>query len=423
MCAYTIGPRDDYERWAEMVGDESFGWDNVTRIRKEKLEDFDGRVGEEYVKYAKPDMRFHGAGGAVAISYPKIWERPMTVQLDAAKASGLGFNMDGNSGNPLGLASVPSTAKNGRRVTAAKAYLENAPSGLIIRAGSQVVKILFDEKKAVGHLPGIGKNLQDHLSVAFCWEQKESLVDWPQHFADPEAVETAQAQFREDNSGPLSIFFQGLTIGFFKADEVLESGESDLLDDDVKSHLRKDTVPIWEVSCHIPPCSPDALSAPEKHYLTIFVFLHNPQSRGTIVLSSEDSNARPIIDPRFFAHPFDRRCALAATKRTLDFVRHPLLASNIEAPVDTPVSQEENDVLEFWKDRAGSTWHPSCTVKMGTEGDEEACVTSDFKVKGVQNLRVVDLSVLPFLLSCHPMSIAYLVGEIAAEKIIHEHKL
>ncbi|KXT06025.1 hypothetical protein AC578_1269 [Pseudocercospora eumusae] len=466
MCAYTVGPKDDYERWAEMVGDESFGWENVTRIRKEKLEDFDGDVGEEYVDYAKPDMRVHGTGGNVSVSYPKVWERPLIVQLDAAKASGLGFNLDGNSGNPLGLASVPSTAKNGRRVTAVKASLESAPSNLTIRAVSPVVKILFDGKKAVGvrlasgeeyralkevvisagavespkllllsgigdkrelakhniellqHLPGVGKNLQDHLSIAFCWEQKEGLVDWPQHFANPEAVEKAQAQFREDNSGPLSVFFQGLTIGFFKADEVLESGEYGVLDDDVKSHLKKDTVPIWELSCHIPPCSPNAISAPEKHYLTIFVFLHNPQSRGTIMLSSEDSNARPIIDPEFFSHPFDRQCALAATKRTLDFVRHPLLASNIEGAVDTPASEEEDDVLEFWKDRAGSTWHPSCTVKMGREEDEEACVGSDFKVKGVQNLRVVDLSVLPFLLSCHPVSIAYLVGEIAAEKMI-----
>lgn len=60
---------------------------------------------------------------------------------------------------------------------------------------------------------------------------------------------------------------------------------------------------------------------------------------------------------------------------------------------------------------------------MGREEDEKTCVLSDFRVKGLQGLRVVDLSVLPFLLSCHPVSIAYLVGEIAVEKIIDEYEL
>lgn len=60
---------------------------------------------------------------------------------------------------------------------------------------------------------------------------------------------------------------------------------------------------------------------------------------------------------------------------------------------------------------------------MGKDDDEEACVRSDFKVRGLQSLRVVDLSVLPFLLNCHPVSVAYLVGEIAAEKIASEYGL
>lgn len=54
---------------------------------------------------------------------------------------------------------------------------------------------------------------------------------------------------------------------------------------------------------------------------------------------------------------------------------------------------------------------------MGRSENQNACVDSDLKVRGLQSLRVVDLSVLPFLLNCHPVSVAYLVGEIAAEKI------
>lgn len=97
------------------------------------------------------------------------------------------------------------------------------------------------------------------------------------------------------------------------------------------------------------------------------------------------------------------------------------MAANIDYVVDGPASDRDDDVLDYWSKNATSTWHPSCTVRMGSSEDEEACVGSDFRVRGLQGLRVVDLSVLPFLLNCHPVSIAYLVGEIAAEKIAADH--
>jgi choline dehydrogenase-like flavoprotein len=155
----------------------------------------------------------------------------------------------------------------------------------------------------------------------------------------------------------------------------------------------------------------------------VFVFLHNPQSLGNIALASAAADSAPLIDPKFFTHAFDRAVAIAATRRALDFINNPLISANIESPVNVPASGSDDDVLEFWRKSANSTWHPSCTVRMGRDEDEKACVQSDFKVKRLQSLRVVDLSVLPFLLNCHPMSVAYLVGEIAAEKIIREHGL
>ncbi|CAK1366760.1 unnamed protein product [Cercospora beticola] len=466
MCAYTVGPKVDYERWADLAGDSSFGWENVTRIRKDKLEAFDETISQEHDMYAAPDMSVHGEHGALQLSIPRVWEDPVTLQLEAARASNLGLNLDINSGNPLGMASVPSTAKAGLRSTATKAYLENAPHNLTIMTETTVARVILDGTKAIGvrtangdeyrasrevilsagavstpkllmlsgigdtnelakhnietlhHLPGVGKNLQDHLSAPFCWKQKKGAVDWPKHFSNPDTIAKAREQFMKDGTGPLSVFFQGLVMGFFKADEVLDSEEFDGLDQDVKDHLRNETIPVWELSSHIPPCTPNALSAPENHYLTMFIFLHNPQSRGTVRLASADPNAPPLIDPNFFSHPFDTLCALAATKRALAFTRYPSIAADIDYQADGPESESDEHILQYWRKAASSTWHPSCTASMGREEDETTCVLSDFKVKGLQGLRVVDLSVLPFLLSCHPVSIAYLVGEIAAEKII-----
>lgn len=65
----------------------------------------------------------------------------------------------------------------------------------------------------------------------------------------------------------------------------------------------------------------------------------------------------------------------------------------------------------------------SCTVKMGAADDEMTCVDSSFRVKGVEGLRVADMSVTPFLPSAHTVSVAYLVGETAWEKLEKEYEL
>ena len=83
-----------------------------------------------------------------------------------------------------------------------------------------------------------------------------------------------------------------------------------------------------------------------------------------------------------------------------------------------PVSEDDNESESVRNQRRVKGGIPR---RMGAHEDEEACVDSDFRVRGLHGLRVVDLSVLPFLLNCHPVSIAYLVGEIAAEKIAADY--
>jgi choline dehydrogenase-like flavoprotein len=98
-------------------------------------------------------------------------------------------------------------------------------------------------------LPGVGKSLQDHLSVALCWRQKEDLVGWSEYLSNQSTARTARTQFLADGTGPLGVYFQGLTMGFFKADEVLRAEEFESLEEDVQRHLKEETVPLWEMSC------------------------------------------------------------------------------------------------------------------------------------------------------------------------------
>ncbi|EMC95107.1 hypothetical protein BAUCODRAFT_525959 [Baudoinia panamericana UAMH 10762] len=466
MCAWTVGPQDDYDEWANLVGDSSFSWGNAVRLRK-KHESVDSNLSESHRKYARPDMSVHGTDGPVRIEYAKVLEAPMTAQLDAAKHVGLGVNLDINSGNPLGLASCPATSRSGRRITSAEAFLTNVPSNLTIITNAQVTKVIFEGARATGvlaggweylaskevilsagavdtpkilllsgvgpkndlaelgipcvhNLSGVGNSLEDHYFTSAMWEEKENLRGWNTFYGDSAKVKAGYEQFAKDGTGPLSIFFATTAIGFFKADEVLDSQEFADLPKQAQEHIKRPTVPLWEMSCWIPPFSP--LADPKLSYLTVAFFLHCPQSRGTIKLASADPEDAPLVDPNFFSHPFDRRCAIAATRRVLDFVGTPKMSENIKQPFLVPGRTDE-EILSFWQQYGISTWHPSCTVKMGKADDPDACLDTDFRVRGLQNLRVADMSATPFLPNCHTQACAYFIGECAAEKIIAEHKL
>lgn len=145
------------------------------------------------------------------------------------------------------------------------------------------------------------------------------------------------------------------------------------------------------------------------------------QSVGTISLASSNPEDAPLVDPDFFSHPFDRVVAIAAGKRMMDFVNAPSIKKDIISPLAAPASNSDEDLLAWWRANGVSTWHPSCTVRMGKIADPKACVDSNFRVNGMENLRVVDLSVTPFLPNCHTQSIAYWLGECAAEKMIQEY--
>lgn len=273
----------------------------------------------------------------------------------------------------------------------------------------------------VHNLPGVGQNLQDHLFTFMSWRQSDGHDERSAFFSDPEAVRKAQERFAKDGSGPLSIVFGAIGMGFFKADELQDTDVFKKLPSNVQEHIRKDTVPLWEMTTDLPAPFPDA--NPAHSYLTLAAFCHNPQSVGTIKLASADPKDPPLVDPNFLDHPFDQAVAVVALRNVVNFAQTPKLKKNIIGPFHVPESTSDQDLLAYWRQNGVSTWHPSSTVKMGKKEDQMACVDSDFRVFGLQHLRVVDLSVTTFLPNCHVQSIAYFIGETAAEKMIQEYNL
>eukprot|EP01103_Thecamoeba_quadrilineata_P005562 TRINITY_DN1533_c0_g1_i3.p2 TRINITY_DN1533_c0_g1~~TRINITY_DN1533_c0_g1_i3.p2 ORF type:complete len:280 (+),score=47.06 TRINITY_DN1533_c0_g1_i3:28-840(+) len=149
FSTYTIGPRDDYDEWARRVGDESFNWWHARR-RYNNIENYDVDISEVQKQYVRPATHNHGHNGPLRVQFPKEVEWPFKLHFDATGLLGMKPNLDINSGDPIGVGSVPMTSKKGIRDTAASAFLCNAPPNLKIVTLAHVEKIIFDGKRAVG---------------------------------------------------------------------------------------------------------------------------------------------------------------------------------------------------------------------------------------------------------------------------------
>jgi choline dehydrogenase-like flavoprotein len=210
-------------------------------------------------------------------------------------------------------------------------------------------------------------------------------------------------------------------MGFLKDESLYSSAEFLALDEKTQAHLKKPTVPSWEFGTGLPVLGPPR-PGPPKQYLNNIAILMNPQSRGFVRLRSTDPREPALFDPKLVSHPYDQRVLITAARSIIAFLRTPSIASTIEALNNIPLnergepSDDEEDIVSFLKKNVRSTWHMSGTCKMGNDADEMAVVDAKFRVRGVEGLRVVDLSVLPFLLNAHPVAAAYAVGNIAADK-------
>lgn len=252
----------------------------------------------------------------------------------------------------------------------------------------------------VHDLPGVGENLMEHPAVT------TSL------FLAGDISDIAHIPTSDDLQEPNA-------IAFLQSPSLLASPEFSALPARTQQLLLKipscEIVPGVEFSSFIPPTDP-----PTPHR-TILEILLTPQSRGTIKLRSSSPADPPLVDLDFLSHPYDRRGMIEAVRAGLSFQNIPKWRIGVTGVAGGPNSESDEDILEFAKKHISASMHPAGTCKMGRDTDVDACVDRHFRVRGVTGLRVVDMSVAPLLGTTHTQSIAYLIGEVAAEKIIEQY--
>ena len=443
---HVRGQPHDFDDWAAL-GNAGWGWDDVLPYFK-KAEDHD--LGES---------AYHGAGGPQHVTDISAHAHPLCQTFIAAgKALNLPFAPDLNAPDGEGVGIYQINTRNGRRASTANEYLRPAlrRGQVTLRTRSQATRIMFEGRRAVGveyrqgnvtkqaravrevilsggainspqllnlsgigraddlnalgievrvDAPAVGQNLQDHLAVSYFY--KTSVPTLNDELRPLTGKIRAGLRYLWDRGGPLSM-------------SVNQGGGF------VRSHPG---APRVNLQLYFSPVSYTGTPLSERKLLnpdpfSAFLLSFNscrPTSRGWLKLKSADPFDYPLIQPNYLATQQDIDEAIAGTRMLRALVQTSPLAKIItEELVPGAHLQGDDALLDDFRQRADTVYHPSSTCMMG-DNPKTAVVDARLRVYGVDGLRVVDASIFPTITSGNLNAPTVMVAEKAAAMIIDDH--
>ncbi len=435
---FVRGHPEDFNRWAS-YGLEKWSYKNVLPYFK-KLESWSGGAN-----------LYRGGSGPLKVNRSKINKNFPIFQavLDACEEAGYHLFEDSNGYKQEGFGTFDVTIDNGKRYGAGKAYLEEVKnnSNLKIFANSNVNKILFKDKKAIGievvinnkkekifankevilsagsinspkilqlsgvgdakelkkldidivcDLPGVGQNLQDHLEVYIQYKSKknETLYDLSTNYFSQAKEGLKWFLFKK---GKLS--FSHLELGGF-----------------VKTN-KEYTHP--NIQYHFFPSLVinHGLTNPSFHGFQFHASPNRPKSRGFVKIRTNNVKDDPIIQFNYLKEEED----LIQMRESISIAEKIFSQSSFSSylgeqlrPGNNCKSTEQLD--EIIRNTADTAYHPSCTNKMGS--DKMSVVNDQTKVHGINNLRVIDSSIMPDIVSGNLNAATLMIAEKASDMIL-----
>jgi choline dehydrogenase/4-pyridoxate dehydrogenase len=438
--AYVRGNKGDYDRWAR-AGLTGWSYDDVLPYFR-RQESWEGGAGA-----------YRGGDGPLTVGTSTFTDPVIEACLASGAALQMPHTADYNGAQQEGLARMQQTIRDGRRCSAAEAYLRPAlgRANLQVETGALVNRVVLEGGRAVGveyewggevrvaraereillsggvinspqllmlsgigdpaqlaehgiavnvALPGVGQNLQDHLSV---------LADYARVGAGPfvgvlrlDRVITALARAYWFGTGPAAETPSGWT-GFVKSRPDVELPDIQLL--------------FRAVATRAAPYLPPFRPAYEDGFSLRAVLLR-PESRGAITLASADPRAKVRITQNFLSTENDRRTVRDGLKLIRRMARTAPLSDFVARELIHGDTVESDDALDAYiRATAATAHHPLGTCKMGVDSDAMAVVDPALRVRGLVGLRVVDASVMPDLVGGNINAPVIMIAEKAADLV------
>ena len=276
----------------------------------------------------------------------------------------------------------------------------------------------------------VGKNIKDHSAFSLELVIDPSIAGHNQLLRNPEAFETARKEYDTSKTGPLAVFGASAAVLFTRMPDLYTSAEFKAMPSETQAFLSHKDRPSTELWLHGGPLFYAGTVEPDDSILAIEGLCQNLQSKGSLVLQSTDPRELPLIDPAYCCDPYDWRIAIETLKLQLRLVQTPTLQSTIRKTLHGPGEKrpdgsvelcskdDEAALREFLEQTLTQGFHSMGSCVMGSESKAERVVDSDFKVLGIQGLRVADMSVCPILTNNHTQINAYLIAERCAQVIL-----
>ncbi|KIK60265.1 hypothetical protein GYMLUDRAFT_244688 [Collybiopsis luxurians FD-317 M1] len=464
---YTRGSMDDFNRFADVTGDDGWNWDNV-QIYFNRSEKWTLPADHHNITGQFNPAIHNMNGGMHAVSLAGFPTPIDSMVFEAGKQLGgiFEFNLDVNSGDPLGLSWNQVTINGANRSSSAVSYLaekymsrknlhillnarvsrllqtpgENAfhsvefvqdvegpffqvhaTREVILSAGPiNTPQILMNSGigdssylSAVGitprvNLPSVGRNLSDQPSTTNTW-----AVNSTNTFDTLNRNQTLlTAKFEEwvtNGSGPLVDTPAGQLVFFRLNNSFLERFGSDPAAGPRSPHL--------ELVIGNGMFNPNP---PPGNFLSVSSILVSPASRGSVRLNTTTPSLfnNPLIDPAFGISDFDMHAMVEGVKAALSFVSAPSWNKYVLSPAGELANiTTDDEIAQYVRNNTGTSNHAVGSAAMSAKNAQYGVVDPDLTVKGVSGLRIVDASVFPFQPSAHPQSVVYVTAERAADLI------
>ncbi len=439
---YNRGQRLDYDTWSQR-GNRGWGYADILPYFKR----CEQRIGVG-------DDTFRGRDGNLQVTDLNYKHPLCEAFMEGAGELGIPRNLDYNGSSQEGISYVQRTTYRRRRVSTARAFLNPAKkrSNLKVVTNAFVTRILLDSKTARGvefskggqggelsqvsakkevilsggtinspqllqlsgigegallrslgievvhELAGVGENLRDHYAPRFCARVK--------------GIETINEQSKGVKLlGEIAKYFVGgrsilnlspsMVYGFWHSDPVAKNNDIQFVFAPASYKLGKHGL------------------LGDHPGFTVAAWQHRPDSKGWVRLRSVDPFEKPIIQPNYLSEESDRAVTIKAMRLARSLMHTKSMSPYFDGE-EYPGSEIESDdeLLDAARHWGSTTYHVMGTCRMGPDSDPMAVVDDNLRVKGIANLRVIDASIMPTMLSANLNAGAMMIGEKGADLVL-----